>query len=496
MQDDPYTSPHVPRPTPRPMRVPIRFGIISTFVFVTVLSFAFLAFWITNRIRPNYLKLVEENLVDTSRILAADLGEDLESGLSTQDSLDDVFERVKSESFESTIYEVTKEQVDLNVYVTDAKGIVLYHSSLPDQVSLNYSDWNNIKRTLEGAYGARTTPDDPEDKTQTLHVSAPILVDGNLVGVLTVEKPVAWAAIFIEDARKEIIYAAIITGGISLILSLLMSAWLLRPIGRLTQYARLASEGKRAYLPRLGKAKELQDMARALQTMHKELEGKQYVEQYIQSLTHEIKSPVSAIRGAAELMNEEMSVDQRNRFLSNIAVESKRINQIVDRLLELSAVEKLQQLEESLPLDLVALTSELLENYRAVFEAHNLQIQTELLDHAMIEGDSFLLARAIGNVLQNGIDFSPDGALVSILIDEEDSCYRLRVLDEGEGVPAFALEKVFERFFSMPRPATSKKSSGLGLAFVKEIMELHQGSVSIDNRDDAGVVVALKFPKS
>jgi two-component system sensor histidine kinase CreC len=299
-------------------------------------------------------------------------------------------------------------------------------------------------------------------------------VDGNLVGVLTVEKPVAWAAIFIEDARKEIIYAAIITGGISLILSLLMSAWLLRPIGRLTQYARLASEGKRAYLPRLGKAKELQDMARALQTMHKELEGKQYVEQYIQSLTHEIKSPVSAIRGAAELMNEEMSVDQRNRFLSNIAVESKRINQIVDRLLELSAVEKLQQLEES----------------------HNLQIQTELLDHAMIEGDSFLLARAIGNVLQNGIDFSPDGALVSILIDEEDSCYRLRVLDEGEGVPAFALEKVFERFFSMPRPATSKKSSGLGLAFVKEIMELHQGSVSIDNRDDAGVVVALKFPKS
>ena len=478
------------------MRVPIRFGIISTFVFVTVLSFAFLAFWITNRIRPNSLKLVEENLVDTSRILAADLGEDLESGLTVHASLADVFARVKGESFESTIYDVIKEQVDLNLYVTDANGIVLYHSSRPDQVSLDYSNWNNIKRTLEGEYGARTTPDDPEDKTQTLHISAPIRVDGNLVGVLTVEKSVAWATIFIEDARKEIIYAAIITGSIALILSLLMSAWLLRPIGRLTQYARLVSEGKRAYLPRLGKAKELQDMARALQTMHKELEGKQYVEQYIQSLTHEIKSPVSAIRGAAELMNEDMSPEQRHRFLSNIAVESKRINQIVDRLLELSAVEKLQRLEESLPLDLVALTREVLENYRAAFEAHKLQLRTCLIDHAEIEGDSFLIARAIGNILQNAIDFSEAGDVIELQVCEAASTFSVLVLDEGERVPEFALGKVFERFFSMPRPSTSKKSSGLGLAFVKEIMELHQGAVMIDNRDEPGVMVELKFPKS
>ena len=476
------------------MRVPIRFGIISTFVFVTVLSFAFLAFWITNRIRPNYLKLVEENLVDTSRILAADLGEDLERGFSTMDSLSEVFDRVQEDTFQSKIYEVTKEEVDLSVYVTDAKGIVLYHSSKPDQVKMDYSDWNNIVRTLRGEYGARATPTDPEDRTQTLHISAPIIVHDQLEGVLTVEKPVTWATIFIEDARSEIIYAAIVTGSISLVLSLLMSAWLLRPIGRLTQYALLASEGKRAYLPRLGKAKELQDMARALQTMHKELEGKQYVEQYIQSLTHEIKSPVSAIKGAAELMNDEMSADQRNRFLSNIEVESNRINHIVDRLLELSAVEKLQQLEESEPLDLVALTQEVLENYQVVMDAHKLVSKSQYVERAMIEGDSFLIARALGNLLQNAIDFSSAGEQIEVAVVAEDSGYGVSVVDDGPGIPEFALDKVFDRFFSMPRPATSKKSSGLGLAFVKEIMDLHQGSVTLENRPERGVKVVLHFP--
>lgn len=477
------------------MRVPIRFGIISTFVFVTVLSFAFLAFWITNRIRPNYLKLVEENLVDTSRILAADLAEDLESGSDTKASLSEVFERVQTSPFESTIYDVTKEEVDLNVYVTDANGIVLYHSSQPEQVLQDYSDWNNVARTLQGEYGARATRDDPEDpETLTLHVSAPMMVDGQLAGVLSVEKPITWATIFIKDARSEIIYAAIVTGSISLVLSLLMSAWLLRPIGRLTQYALLASEGKRAYLPRLGKAKELQDMARALQTMHKELEGKQYVEQYIQSLTHEIKSPVSAIRGAAELLNDEMTAEQRQRFLSNIAVESKRINHIVDRLLELSAVEKLQQLEESVPLDLVAQTREVVDNYRVVIEAHQLAVKTRFIEEANIEGDSFLIARAIGNVLQNAIDFSSEGGQIDVRVLALDDGYGVQVSDNGPGIPEFALEKVFDRFFSMPRPTTSKKSSGLGLAFVKETMELHAGAVTIENRSEGGVLVVLKFP--
>ncbi len=476
------------------MRIPIRFGIVVSFALVTVLCLSLLAYWITNRIRPNYLKLVEENLVDTSRVLAAYLAEDLESGRATFGGLHEVFQRVYEAPFTSLIYDASKESVDLKVYVTDAQGIVRYHSARPDLVSMDFSGWRNISRSLRGEYGARATRTDPNDpKTLQLHVTAPVIVDKELAGLLTVQKPITWATIFMEDARNEIIVAAIITGSIALVLSLLMSAWLLRPIGRLTEYARKAAEGKRTYLPRLGKVKELQDMADALQTMHKELEGKQYVEQYIQSLTHEIKSPVSAIQGAAELINETMPAGQRDRFMENIKVEANRINKIVDHLLELSAVEKLQRLEETASLDLTKTVAQVAQAFEAAFETHHLRVETNLEDHAEIVGDSFLLTRAIGNVIQNAIDFSPELGLVTINLTRNKGYYELEILDEGPGIPNFALGKIFDRFFSMPRPKSSKKSSGLGLAFVKEIVDLHGGSVKVENRAEGGARALLLF---
>ena len=478
------------------MRVPIRFGIIATFVFITVLSFTFLAYWITNRIRPNYLKLVEENLVDTSRVLAAYVSEDLRSGEGTFDDLDKVFERVYRSAFSSVIYDVTKESVDLGIYVTDENGIVRFHSLEPELVSMDFSRWLNVSKTLRGEYGARATRLDPNDaKTLVLHVSAPMIVEGQLAGVLTVEKPITWATLFIKDARNEIFFASIATGSVALVLSLLMSAWLLRPIGRLTQYARLAAEGKRAYLPRLGRAAELQDMGEALQTMRSALEGKHYVEQYIQALTHEIKSPVSAIRGAAELINDNMSADQRQRFLSNIEVESARINHIVDRLLELSAVEQLSHLEVNDHLDLTELVKQVTEAFEAMLESHRLTLNFQSERSVAVNGDAFLIKRALGNLLQNAIDFSPEGGVITISIREGTSTLAVVFQDEGPGVPEYALDKVFDRFFSLPRPKSSKKSSGLGLVFVKEIMELHGGSASVKNRTDGGVEVELVFKK-
>lgn len=478
------------------MRVSIRFGIFSTFIFVTVLSLAFLVYWISDLIRPNYMKLVEENLVDTSRILAADLSEDLEAGMDAPQSLKQVFDRVYAESFESRIYDVTKSSVDLVVYVTDAQGVVTYHSSDPSRVSMNYANWINVSRTLRGEYGARATRNNPEDPASlNLHVSAPVMVNGQLAGVLSVEKPITWATIFIKDARNQVVFAAVMTGGVSLVLALLMSAWLLRPIGRLTQYARNASEGKRAYLPRAGKVKELQDMAQALQVMHKELEDKQYVAQYIQSLTHEIKSPVSAIRGAAELINDNMSGPQRERFLSNIKAESERINRIVDRLLELSAVEKMKHLENVEELDLVALVRNVLKTYEAAFASRHLRVETSLVEQAVIHGDAFLISQAVGSIFQNAVDFSPEQGLITVSLSAGKKGFVLEVQDEGSGIPEFALSKIYDRFFSMPRPSTNKKSSGLGLAFVKEIIDLHEGSVSVRNRTGKGVSVLLEFKK-
>jgi two-component system, OmpR family, sensor histidine kinase CreC len=133
--------------------------------------------------------------------------------------------------------------------------------------------------------------------------------------------------------------------------------WLSRQLDGLRRYADAVTAGERAALPRV--AGEFADLGRALETMRTRLEGKQYVEQYVHSLTHELKSPLAAIRGAAELL--EASVDSgldpadRARFATSIRAQSERLAGMVDKLLALAAVEHRQHLEHPEAVDIGAL---------------------------------------------------------------------------------------------------------------------------------------------
>ena len=115
-------------------------------------------------------------------------------------------------------------------------------------------------------------------------------------------------------------------------------------------------------------------------------------------------------------------------------------------------------------------------------------------DDAVVEGDAFLLQRALANLVDNALDFSPPGGRVTIDVKAHARSCDLVVRDRGPGIPDFAEGKVFEKFYSLARPHSRKKSTGLGLSFVKEIAELHQGRVTLANAADGGAVAKLSLP--
>ena len=101
---------------------------------------------------------------------------------------------------------------------------------------------------------------------------------------------------------------------------------------------------------------------------------------------------------------------------------------------------------------------------------------------------------ALTNLLSNALDFSPPQSTITVKGTVHADVAAVTVQDKGPGVPDFALERIFERFFSLPRPDTKRKSSGLGLSIVKEIAELHSGSVSIRNESAGGATAELRLP--
>jgi two-component system sensor histidine kinase CreC len=476
----------------------IRARIILTHLLIVGIGFFYLVKKITdvNEIKPRYMQSIEEPMVDTARLLAALLESQSPGGKIDIAQFRESFQRAHSRPFSAKIYSKEKTDIDLHVYVTDAQGIVIFDSNGGQAEGRDYSRQNDVWLTLRGKYGARSTRAEPNDDTSSvLFVAAPVMSEGQIAGVLTVSKPQKSMATFMQETRQKIFVMGAIAAAAVVIAGAFLSIWITRPIERLTQYARAVRDERRAPLPNLGNS-EIATLGRAFEEMRDALDGRKYIESYVQTLTHEIKSPVAAIRGAAELLHEEMPAGQREKFLENIQAETVRIQEIVDRLLLLSAVEAKKSLEDRKPLDVVETLRRVVASVAAQASAKNIQLAAELpAAPVIIAADEFLIEKAILNLLQNAIAFAPAGGTVSTsLASAGDSCV-VRITDNGPGIPDFAQTKIFERFFSLPRPDTGKKSSGLGLAFVREVALLHRGSIEVKNAVAGGVVAELALPR-
>src|SRR5262249_19628074 len=150
----------------------------------------------------------------------------------------------------------------------------------------------------------------------------------------TVTKPTTNIAAFVERAGPRMFRIGAISMAAAVVLGLVMSMWVTQHVGRLTRYANDVREGRRGPFPQLART-ALKRMGIECHKLREALAGRAYVEQYVEALTHEIKSPISAIRGAAEIMEDpSIAPEQRARFLSNIQSETHRIQELVDRMLK------------------------------------------------------------------------------------------------------------------------------------------------------------------
>lgn len=465
--------------------------IFFCYILIFAVCFYYPIDWVVKNLRTRYLESVEDPLVDQANILAGIVGLEMETDRFDSEKLYTAFRTIYNRSLSADIYDMVKSQVDMQIYITDTKGTLIFDSKNNANVGRDYSKWRDVRLTLQGQYGARTTKSDPDDPTSSvLYVGTPLMVKGKIAGVLTVGKPTTNINNFLTDAKPRIFRVGILSLMAAAVFSLLASVWITRPIKRLTGYANGVRQGKRMEFPKLDHS-EIGEMGTAFEKMQEALEGKKYVEEYVQTLTHEIKSPLSAIRGAAELLEEKMQPEQRSRFLSNIRNEAHRIRQIVDRLLELSELENLKILRKIENISLASLVNTVIESKQPILSKKNLKVMARIPDDIRVKGDSFLLHQAMGNLIQNAMDFSPDNSQIELTAHSDGKKVTFTVDDRGPGIPDYAKDKIFVRFFSLKRPDSGKKSTGLGLNFVKEVAMLHNGEVTLENLPEKGTRATL-----
>jgi two-component system sensor histidine kinase CreC len=191
-----------------------------------------------------------------------------------------------------------------------------------------------------------------------------------------------------------------------------------------------------------------------------------------------------------------MPPQRRKQFVDNVRSESQRIHGIVERMLQLTAVEKRKELRDVEEIPLSSLVDDVLSGMASVLEKKGIRVSSEVAEDLLVRGECFLVRQAVANLLQNAYDFSPEGGTVTVRAEREDASVRIVVDDRGPGVPDYARERVFERFYSLARPDTGRKSTGLGLSFVRQVAELHGGSVDLANLPEGGARATLTLPSA
>ena len=481
--------------------------LLLCFFLITGIAAFFVLRVFSAEIRPSVARVVEDMLVDTANILAELVEDDLAAmpaggtleAAPFAERLRDYAER----PVDARIWGMSKRSLDYRVYVTDMQGrVVLDTGARPSGVAVgqDYSQWRDVALTLKGQYGARATREVAiEGQPSVLYVAAPIRQGKRLIGVLTVAKPMSTVQKFIDRAEREILVKGLWLMGLSLLVGVLVTGWIVWSVRRLRDYAQHVElgqrGGERVQAPVL--SGELGDLARAMEGMRDRLEGHEHVEHMVRALTHELKSPLAAIGGAAELLQDELPAADRQAFATQVQEQAARMQRLVERLLELSKLEHRRRLEHLLAVDLATCADEALAQARGRAQQRGLSLHWVQRDAASVLGEPELMHLAMSNLLDNAIDFSTPGGRIELSVRREGTQALLTVRDHGPGVPDYALARLGERFYSTPRAVEPgeppRKGSGLGLAIVRQVMQLHGGEVAWAPAEP-GLAVTLRWP--
>lgn len=468
--------------------------VLTLFVLVTIGFFGVFK-WVRGEFRNSYAQVVEEGLSDYAHLLSAEL-ENSRMSPQSFETLKEKFLRYNQHEFKSQIFDFVKTKSSLEFYVTNEKGIVV-SSTRPEEIGKDFSRWNDVHRTLHGQYGARSTRLDKEDsRTSVYFVAAPIIIDSKITGVATIYKTEGSILVFLDNALEKMFLGGLFSVVAIIVFGGLIMIWISLPLERLRTYALDISENKRAVLPK-SNIREVKQLSEAFEKMRISLQGKKTVERYTQMLTHELKSPLTAIKGAAELCLEVMDADQRQHFLKNIVDEANRSHLLLEQLLKIAALESRSGLEQTTSVDLVEVVNEAKEALLGLWQPKKIKMQVVACNqNVTLSADRFLLFQAIRNILQNAIEFSSSGSNIEIQVTKNENEITMTIDDQGAGIPPYALARVFEKFYSLERPDSKKKSSGLGLSFVKEVIQLHGGTIAVESpyADFSGTRVLIRFP--
>jgi two-component system phosphate regulon sensor histidine kinase PhoR len=320
-----------------------------------------------------------------------------------------------------------------------------------------------------------------------------------------VGQPSSPLAIQILNSLGGLLFAGLLIGGLSRIFKSKIVDGQMKVYGPIIEALRRISKGDFSVrvdniydsVPRdsnvIGElVNSVNDMALQLDQME------QMRQEFISNVSHEIQSPLTSIRGFAQaLQNEQLSAEDRNHYLNIIETESTRLSRITDNLLQLAALEAEHVKFEPKPYQLDRQLRNLILAYEPQWTDKQIDMEVSL-EEVKITADEDLLSQVWLNLIANSIKFTPEHGKICVDLNRQNGNIEFKINDTGIGISADDQAHIFERFFKADksRARSNNSGSGLGLSIAQKIVTLHNGTIAVDSKPQAGTTFTVLLPRN
>lgn len=363
---------------------------------------------------------------------------------------------------------------------------------------------SEVLDALDGRYGAATRISTSGQRSVTLYSAIPVFAAGRVAGAVLASQSTYRILVDLYDLRLDVFILFLGSVAAAAALSLLAAATITVPIRRLRDQARRVLDARGRLAGRFEPSKrrdEVGDLSRSLGDLSRDLERRVgLLESFASDVAHELRNPLAAIRSAVELALSVEEPLERSRLLESAIEDTRRMERLISGVREVSLLDSGVESETEETVDVLAAAERAAEAVRLARPGARVLFRIEG-EHATVLMPPGRLAQVIANLVENAADFSPPNGLVTVRVACRGDAGRapevvLSVADEGPGIPADVIGRIFDRFYSFRPGEEAKSHSGLGLAIVKAIVEGRGGSVAAASLPGRGANLEVRLPLS
>jgi two-component system, OmpR family, phosphate regulon sensor histidine kinase PhoR len=401
----------------------------------------------------------------------------------------------QSDNLQQRIIHMARD-IDTRITIIATDGTVLADSQQDPETMGNHIERPELQQASETGLGVITRYSDTLSKS--MHYMAIPITDHYQYGFIRVALPLSHIDQRLDRLRNIIIVAASLTAIIALFLGFWIARSFANPLSRMTNMARLLSNGDYKQRLEIDRQDEMGELAMTLNLLAQTAAQREAVRRdFIANASHELKTPVSAIQGITETLLEDDKMDEEThqRFIQKVNSQSLRLSQLISDLLALSRLET-KDAEFFDNVDLNKVIQDSCHDLQTDANENGLSLVWQCPETSIVVfGDEESLSQLLINLIDNAIKYTPENGHINVTLKTENSLVILVIEDDGIGIGSEEQHRIFERFYRVDK-ARSKilGGTGLGLAIVKHIVIRHQGHITLESTLGQGSLFRVTFP--